>query len=263
MYAINAGHRVFYTTAGTQGPWVVMSHSLCCDHTMWEPQMEMLARNYRVLAYDTRGHGASDPWTTPYTLDDLAAEAIAVLDHAGIDRAHFVGLSMGGMIGQTLGFTAPSRIASLTLANTSSRFAPEMQPVWNARIAAVRRDGMESVVKPTIERWFTAPFVAERPALIARISQQIRRTSIAGYSGCARAISTLNLTDKIGAISCPVLAISGRQDPSTTLAMHEDIVRAIPGAELAVMDPAAHLSNFEQTQAFNDALAGFLARVAR
>lgn len=263
MYAINAGHRVFYTTAGHQGPWVVMSHSLCCDHTMWEPQMELLARHYRVLAYDTRGHGASDPWTTPYTLDDLAAEAIAVFDAAGIDRAHFVGLSMGGMIGQTLGFTYPDRIASLTLANTSSRFAPEMQPVWESRIAAARRDGMEALVKPTIDRWFTAPFVAERPALIARISQQIRRTSIAGYSGCGRAISTLNLTDKIGAIRCPVLAISGRQDPSTTLAMHEDIVRAIPGAELAVLDPAAHLSNFEQTQAFNDALAGFLARVAR
>ena len=225
--------------------------------------MELLARHYRVLAYDTRGHGASDPWTTPYTLDDLAAEAIAVLDAAGIDRAHFVGLSMGGMIGQTLGFTYPDRIASLTLANTSSRFAPEMQPVWNARIASVRRDGMEAIIKPTIERWFTAPFVAERPALMTRIGQQIRRTSVAGYTGCASAISTLNIADKIGAIRCPVLAICGRQDPSTTLAMHEDIVRAIPGAELAVLDPAAHLSNFEQTQAFNDALAGFLARVAR
>ena len=263
MYAVNAGHRIFYTTAGSQGPWVVLSHSLCCDHTMWEPQIEHLARDYRVLAYDTRGHGASDPWTTPYTLDDLAAEAIAVLDAAGIDRAHFVGLSMGGMIGQTLGFTYPDRIASLTLANTSSRFAPEVAPVWNARIATVRRDGMEAVVGATIERWFTAPFVASHPGLVARISQLIRRTSIAGYTGCARAISTLDLSARISAIRCPVLAIAGRQDPSTTLAMHEDIVRAIPGAELAVLDPAAHLSNFEQTQAFNEALGGFLARVAR
>lgn len=263
MYAINAGHRIFYTTAGSTGPWVVLSHSLCCDHTMWEPQIEQLARHYRVLAYDTRGHGASDPWSSPYTLDDLAAEAIAVFDAAGIERAHFVGLSMGGMIGQTLGFSHPDRIASLVLANTSSRFAPEVAPVWDARIAAVRRDGMEAVVAPTIERWFTPPFVAAQPALMARISQLIRRTSVAGYTGCARAIARLDLSARLGEIRCPVLAIAGRQDPSTTLAMHEAIVSAIPGAELAVLDPAAHLSNFEQTRAFNDALTGFLARVAR
>jgi 3-oxoadipate enol-lactonase len=263
MFAINAGHRVFYTTAGHSGPWVMFSHSLCCDHSMWEPQIERLASRYRVIAYDTRGHGASDPWASPFTLDDLAAEAIAVLDAAGVDRAHFVGLSMGGMIGQTMAFSYPNRIASLVLANTTSRFPPEVEAVWSARIDTVRREGMEAVVKPTLERWFTAPFAATHPGLMARIGQLIRRTSAAGYTGCARAICTLDISARLGAIECPVLAISGRQDPSTTLAMHEDIVRGIKGAKLAVLDPSAHLSNFEQTQAFNEAMEGFLDSVSQ
>ncbi len=259
MYAINAGHRIFYTTVGASGPWVVLSHSLACDHTMWAPQIERLAATHRVLAFDTRGHGASDPWASPFTLEDLAADALAVMDAAGIAQAHFVGLSMGGMIGQTLALSHPERIASLVLANTSSRRAPGAQALWNGRIELVRREGMEAIVQPTLQRWFTAPFVTARPALMARVAQLIRRTSVAGYSGCAQAISTLDITDQLGAVRCPVLVIAGRDDPSTTVLMHEDIHEAIQGSQLLILDQAAHLSNLEQEERFNHALTQFLA----
>ena len=138
-------------------PWVVLSHSLACDHAMWDPQMEAL-RDFRVLRFDTRGHGASEAPVGEYTMDQLAADAHALLDALGIERFHFVGLSMGGMIGQQLALRIPLRMASLTLADTTSRYPAEARPVWEQRIAMVRAQGMDALVPTTLERWFTAAF---------------------------------------------------------------------------------------------------------
>ena len=238
-------------------PWVVMSHSLACDHTMWDPQMEAL-RDFRVLRFDTRGHGASDAPAGEYTMDQLAADVHALLDALGIERFHFVGLSMGGMIGQQLALRVPLRMASLTLADTTSRYPAEARPVWEQRIALVRSQGMNALVPSTLERWFTADFRERNIETVAGIAAKIRATPVAGYIGCAHAISHIDLTARLPTIDCPTLVIVGADDQGTPPAMAEDIVRAIDGSRLEVIPAAAHLSNIEQPARFNALLQAFL-----
>lgn len=238
-------------------PWVVMSHSLACDHTMWDPQMEAL-RDFHVLRFDTRGHGASDAPVGDYTIEQLGNDALGLLDALGIDRCHFVGLSMGGMIGQQLALSAPGRLLSLTLADTSSRYPASVLPVWAERIALVRSQGMEAVLASTLERWFTARFRAEQPHAVARIAESIRSTPVAGYIGCAHAVPRVDFTSRLAAVACPTLVIVGAEDLGTPVAMAEEIARAIPHAQLAVIDAAAHLSNIEQSDRFNALLRQFL-----
>lgn len=243
-------------------PWLVFSHSLACDHTMWEPQVAEFARACNVLRFDTRGHGASSAPAGEYTLEQLADDLKGLLDALQIQRCHFVGLSMGGMIGQIAALRFPLRFASLTLADTTSRYPAEMRGVWDERIAAVKTaQGMSAIVPATLERWFTAPFRQRRPEVVARIAERIRATPVAGYIGCAHAISRINLTARLPTIACPVLVIVGEEDRGTPPSMAEEIVQAIPGARLERIAQAAHLSNLEQPEAFNAALRGFLARM--
>lgn len=243
-------------------PWLVFSHSLACDHTMWEPQVAEFARPFNVLRFDTRGHGASSAPAGEYTLEQLADDLKGLLDALGIQRCHYVGLSMGGMIGQVAALRFPLRFASLTLADTTSRYPEQMRGVWDERIAAVRTaQGMSAIVPATLERWFTAQFRQRRPEVVARIAERIRATPVAGYIGCAHAISRINLTARLDAIACPVLVIVGEEDRGTPPSMAEEIVQAIPGARLERIAEAAHLANLEQPEAFNAALRGFLARV--
>jgi 3-oxoadipate enol-lactonase len=239
-------------------PWVVMSHSLACDHTMWDPQMRVL-RDFRVLRFDTRGHGASEAPAGEYTMDELAADAHALLDALGIERFHFVGLSMGGMIGQQLALRVPLRMASLTLADTTSRYPAEARPVWEQRIAMVRARGMDALVPTTLERWFTAGFRERNIETVAGIAAKIRATPVAGYIGCAHAISHIDLTARLSTIASPTLVIAGADDQGTPPAMAEDIVRAIDGSRLEVIPAAAHLSNIEQPDVFNALMHAFLA----
>jgi len=239
-------------------PWVVLSHSLACDHTMWDPQMEAL-RGFRVLRFDTRGHGASEAPTGEYTMEQLAADAHALLDALGIERFHFVGLSMGGMIGQQLALRVPLRMATLTLADTTSRYPPEARPLWDQRIALVRAQGMDALVPTTLERWFTARFREQHVETVARIAAQIRATRVPGYLGCAHAISHIDLTARLASVGCPTLVMVGAEDRGTPPEMAEEIVRAIEGARLEVIAAAAHLSNIEQPATFNRLLTAFLA----
>jgi len=238
-------------------PWVVLSHSLACDHTMWDPQMEAL-RDFRVLRFDTRGHGASEAPAGQYTMDQLAADAHALLDALGIERFHFVGLSMGGMIGQQLALRVPLRMATLTLADTTSRYPAEARPVWEQRIALVRAQGMGALVPTTLERWFTAAFRERHIDTVAGVAARIRATPVAGYLGCAHAISHIDLTARLPTIVCPTLVIVGADDQGTPPAMAEEIVRAIESSRLEVIPAAAHLSNIEQPERFNALLRGFL-----
>lgn len=241
-------------------PWLVFSHSLACDHAMWAPQVAAFSGRCNVLAYDIRGHGASSAPAGDYTLDMLAADVIGLLDALRIRRCHYVGLSLGGMIGQVAALRAPLRFASLTLADTTSRLPPDAEQVWGDRIALVRGpQGMSAVVPSTIERWFTPSFRERSPEVVARIAERIRATPLAGYTGCAHAIARINLTARLESISCPVLVIVGEQDHGTPPAMAEEIVRAIPGARLERIPDAAHLSNLEQPERFNAALRTFLA----
>ena len=239
-------------------PWLVFAHSLACDHTMWAPQLAAFGADYSVLAYDLRGHGGTTATAGDYPLALLADDLAALLDAQRIAQCHFVGLSLGGMVGQMAALRHPQRFASLTLADTTSRQPPGVQAVWDERLATVRTQGMQALVASTLERWFTPVFRAAAPADVARIGALIAATPAAGYAGCAHAVVKVDLTDELHRIRCPVLVIVGRDDASTTPAMAEVIARAIPGARLVVIDGAAHLSNVEQPAAFDAALRAFL-----
>ncbi len=219
--------------------------------------MEAFA-DFRILRFDTRGHGASDAPVGDYTLELLADDLKAVLDALSIRRCHFVGLSMGGMIGQQFALKYPMRFASMTLADTTSRYPAEARAVWDERLALVRSRGMDAIVPSTLERWFTPAFREREPAIVARIGQLIRSTPVAGYAGCAFGISRINLSARLASIDCPTLVMVGDADLGTPRPMAEEIVRALPGSRLQVIERAAHLSNVEQPAAFNHALRQFL-----
>jgi len=253
------GVRVAYRVDGSEDtarPWIVFSHSLACDHRMWDPQAAAF-RDYRLLRYDTRGHGASEAPAADYPLEALADDLKGLLDGLGIASWHFVGLAMGGMIGQQFALRYPRRLATLTLADTTSRYPVEAAAVWEQRLALVRSQGMAAIVPSTLERWFTAGFREAQPEVVARIAEMIRATPVAGYAGCAFAISHINLTARLATIDCPTLVVVGDEDLGTPPSMSEEIVHAIPGARLQVL-PAAHLSSIEQADRFNAVLRQFL-----
>jgi len=257
------GIQMKYVLEGpANGPMVTMSHSLATDLSMWDAQAKALARRYRVLRYDTRGHGDTDAPTGAYTLSQLADDARALLKALGIARTHWIGLSMGGMIGQTLALSAPEILQSLSLCNTSSRIPADVKHVWDERIATVDAKGMEPMVEPTVARWLTSKFIETHEDVVETVRAMIRRTPAKGYIGCCHAIKALDLTDRLKTITLPTLIIVGAQDMGTPLAASQAINQQIKGSELVVLDPASHLSNLEQPEAFTNALEQFLKRVA-
>jgi len=253
------GIEINYLVEG-EGPWVTMSHSLACDLHMWDPQIAVLTSKYKVLRYDTRGHGRSGAPGGEYTLDQLADDAKALLDALGIQRTHWVGLSMGGMIGQTFALKYPGVFRSMVLADTTSRRAPDAAKLWGERIRIAQEKGMDALVEGTLARWLTEPYRNTRKDVVARIADGIRNTPAAGYIGCSQAISKIDLTARLKEIRCPALVVVGEQDTGTPPAMAREIHENLPGSEFKVIASAAHLSNIEQAQTFNEAMTDFLAR---
>jgi 3-oxoadipate enol-lactonase len=245
------------------GPWLTMSHSLACDLHMWDPQMALLAKSFRVLRFDTRGHGQSSAPAGEYTLEQMADDVKGLLDGLNIRQTHWAGLSMGGMIGQTFALKYPGIFQSMVLADTSSRRHADAAKLWGERVRIARENGMDALVEGTLARWFTEPYRKSHPEVMARVGNGIRATPVAGYAGCCLAISKLDLTARLKEIKCPALVIVGDQDAGTPPEMAREIQTNLPGSELTVIPSAAHLSNIEQTQAFNDALTAFYQRVAR
>ncbi len=243
-------------------PVVMMSHSLSAELAMWAPQAEALKGDYRVIRYDTRGHGGTDAPVGPYSLDMLGKDAVALMDALGLGKVHWVGLSMGGMIGQTVALAAPERLQTLTLADTSSGYPPEAVAGWAERIAGARKNGMAAGVEATIDRWFSPGFVKSAAAIVDPVRDMIRKTPVEGYCGCGAAIAQLNVTPRLGAIKAPTLVIVGEDDPGTPVAMSEIMAKGIPGAELVILPVARHLANLEDPKGFNDALLAFLKRHA-
>jgi len=248
---------VRYLVEGS-GPWVTLSHSLSCDLTMWDELAAAMAPAFSVLRYDTRGHGGTNATAGDYSFAQLTADLTGLLDALDIESTHFVGLSMGGMIGQHLALSAPQRVSRLVIASSTSRIPPEAATLWDERIRLAREQGGAALVEGTLGRWFTPEFRATRPDMTQRIGGLIARTPAAGYAGCAGAIRHLDITAQIGAIRTPVLVIVGAQDPGTPPAMSAVIAAAIPGARLETISPASHLSCIEQPEIFNRLVAGFL-----
>jgi 3-oxoadipate enol-lactonase len=253
------GIEVNYEVHGKEGsPWLVLSHSLACSVRMWDPQIAAFKDQYRILAYDTRGHGASEAPKGAYTLELLADDLHFLLKELKIEKPHFCGLSMGGMIGQTFALKYPGAFRSLTLADTTSRYPAEAAPLWAERIKTAETKGMEPLAQPTLERWFTEPFRKSNPAAVDTIRKLILATPAAGYAGCSHAIPKINLTARLKEIRCPILVIVGEQDPGTPLAMAREIHDNAPGSKLVVLPQAAHLANLEQPEGFSRALREFL-----
>jgi 3-oxoadipate enol-lactonase len=255
------GIEINYAIEG-EGPVVTFSHSLGCNLSMWDAQAAALRGRYRVLRFDTRGHGQSGAPAGAYTLEQLAEDVHGLLGGLGIPRTHFVGLSMGGMIGQVFALKHPEMVRSLVLCDTTSRVPAAAAPVWQDRIKTAEAKGMEPLVEPTLSRWFTAPFRARRPDLMAHVGAMIRDTPAQGYIGCCHAIPKIDVTDRLGAVACPALVIVGEEDPGTPVEMARDIHAALPSAELAILRSASHLSNLEQPEEFNRVLLRFLDKAA-
>jgi 3-oxoadipate enol-lactonase len=241
------------------GPWLVLSHSLACSVRMWDPQIAALKDQYQILAYDTRGHGASDAPKGAYTLEMLVDDLRQLLRVLNIDSAHYCGLSMGGMIGQTFALKYPGVLRSLTLADTTSRYPAEAAAVWADRIKTAEAKGMEPLAQPTLERWFTEPFRNRNPEKVDAIRKLIVSTPVAGYVGCSHALPKINATARLKEIKAPILVIVGEQDPGTPVAMAKEIHDNAPGSKLVVLPQAAHLANLEQPEGFTRAVRDFLS----
>jgi len=245
-----------------EGPWVTMSHSLACNLSMWDEQAKLLARDYKVLRFDTRGHGASSAPEGAYTLEQMADDLHGLFAALGIRRSHFVGLSMGGMIGETYALKYPGVFQSMVLADTTSRRPPNAEQMWGERVRMAREQGMAALVEGTLGRWFTAPYRQAHPEVMARIGNDIRNTPVAGFAGCCEAIARIDVLDRLREIDCPALVIVGDQDHGTPPEMAQQIHANLRGSELLIIPSAAHLSNVEQPAVFNSALTGFLGRAA-
>ncbi len=253
------GIDINYKLEGSQdAPTVTLSNSLLTNYTMWDAQMPVLTEKYRVLRYDTRGHGGSQVTPGPYSFELLTEDAYALHQALGIGKTHFVGLSMGGMIGQLLAAKYRDLLLSVTLCDTSSRMPhPE---IWDDRIAAAQSGGIEAVVDGTLERWFTPAMKEREPGEIGRVAAMIRGTTVDGFCANCHAIKALDQTGILSGISTPTLIIVGAEDPATTPEMSRTIHAEIAGSELAILPDAAHLANIEQPAAFNDVLTNFLAK---
>lgn len=237
-------------------PTVVLSNSLGTDLSMWDAQAAVLATRFHVVRYDTRGHGQSSVGAGPCTIGLLGADVLALLDHLGVERAHFIGLSMGGVIGQWLGVHAPGRLRKLVLANTAPRIGSAEG--WRERAASVRAAGMRDIAAGAPGRWFTPEFVARQPVVVGTLQKTLRGLDPEGYAACCEALAGADLRAEVRRIAAPTLVIAGTHDPVTTSADAQQLAGHIDGASLVAL-PASHLSNIEAPDRFSDAVATFLA----
>jgi 3-oxoadipate enol-lactonase len=248
----------FELSGRMDAPVVVLSHSLGSSLIMWNPQMESLEPHFHVLRYDVRGHGGTEAPAGPYTLELLGEDALGLLDALGIHTAHWVGLSMGGMIGQCVALNHADRLRSLALCDTAAIIPKDAQPMWQERINTARNKGLQALVESTLESWFTQPFFRQNSQAVALIRNQFLATPVEGYIGCNEAIRNLNYLNRLSEIKIPTLIIVGKDDPRTPVATAEAIHRRIPNSRLVILPSAAHLSNVEQPEAFSAALVEFL-----
>ena len=224
------------------GPTLMLSNSLGCTLQMWEPQMKALTQLFRVIRYDRRGHGKSGVPPGPYSMDRLGKDVLAILDDLNIDKVHWCGLSMGGMVGQWLGANAPERMNKILLANTTCYYPDPTN--WHNRIKLVKEGGIAAVADTVIAGWMKAMLLA---------------SPVEGYIACCEALSTLDQRELLPKIKSPTLVIAGRHDMGTPVSAAEFIRSRIPGASMTILD-AAHISNVEQPHAFTDAVVGFLTQ---
>ena len=252
---------LFYDLSGPEdAPVVVFSTSVGATLEMWDPQVRALSDRFRLLRYDTRGHGRSQVVDRPTSIEELADDLAGLLDALGIAKAHLVGLSLGGMTGQALALRHPDKLESLVLLATSAYLPPA--EAWTERAATVRAQGMAAIADTVMSRWFTRAFKERAPAIVAATRERFVANDANGYAICCEAIRDMDLRPAIGAVRTPTLILAGADDPATPVAMMEDIRARIPDAEMIIVPRAAHLLNLERPEIVNAHLAAFLARFA-
>jgi 3-oxoadipate enol-lactonase len=240
-------------------PTLMFSNSLGTDTSMWNAQVAYFARSFHVVRYDNRGHGGSSAPEGPYALEDLALDAVAVMDFLERRRVHWCGLSLGGMVGQWLAANAPERISGLVLANTGEHFAGAT--FWSERISAALEGGMQPLASPTLTRWLSKQFVASRPELVAPLQQAFLAVSPEGYAGCCAAIRDADLRTSNAGIQKKCLLIAGDHDVATPISMMKELQERIAHSELEILN-SGHLSNIEQPDRFNAIVANYLSNIS-
>ncbi|MBS0547274.1 MAG: alpha/beta fold hydrolase [Proteobacteria bacterium] len=254
--------RVYFDLAGPQdAPVVCFTHSLNSDSGMWVEQMvPLLGAGYRVLRLDMRGHGGSAPVAGDYTMDQLAGDVKGALDVLGISKVHYIGLSIGGMIGQGFALANPGYLASLCLCDTQPSTPPGSAGTWEERKAAVRTKGPASIADGTMDRWFTPQFRKANPQRWTEIRDTISGTTPDGSAGCMSAIQKFDYLDRLSTIKAPTLVICGDQDEGTPPERNKLIASKIPGGRYEEIADARHLPNVERPEAFNKIMMGWLER---
>jgi len=253
------GIEVTYERSGKpEGEVVMLSHSLGSSLAMWNPQMDELNASFHTLRYDTCGHGGTEVVDGRYTLDQLGDDAVGLMDALGVETVHWVGLSMGGMIGQNLALRYPDRMQTLSLCDTTSIIPDEAQPIWAERMGLAQQEGMEALADSTMQRWFTAAYLDLGPTSVQMIRDQFVNTAVAGFVGCCHAIRALDYLDKLSQIEIPTAIVVGADDPSTPVGASEAMHQRIRGSSFAVIPNAAHLANLEQAARFKGILLDFL-----
>jgi 3-oxoadipate enol-lactonase len=247
---------VAHQADGPEGaPVVVLSNSLGATRAMWQPQIPALAERFRVVSYDTRGHGRSPAPEGPYSIDDLVDDVVALLDEVGTERAHVVGLSLGGMTGMRLAAREPHRVDRLAVLCTSAR--PDPDPFLD-RAAAVRAGGTAPLAPAIAARWLTPGFAAANPDLVSRLEAMIAGADDQGYAACCEVVAGLDLRADLARVSAATLVVSGADDLALPPEHQQVIAAGIPGAEWLTVHPAAHLANLEQPEQITDALLAHL-----
>lgn len=256
------GYRLAYSLHGDPDrPAIVLSHALATSMDIWGYQLSLLAHRYRVLLYDLRGHGGSAAAGDSYTLEELASDVATLLDHLRIPRAAFVGLSIGGMIGQVFALRYPDKLSGLVLCSTSSRTEQQGKAILEDRINKVRAEGLKGQVDSTLTRWFSPRFIEQAPATMAWVSDLILATSADGYVGCGRAVQGLDVTDALSEVMVKTLILPGEHDLGFPEKISKAIQHKIANSELILVKGAAHLGNVEQAHSFNEILVDFLGRI--
>ena len=239
-------------------PWLILSNSLLTNLSMWDDQVATLARSFRILRYDQRGHGGTEATAGEYSFDLLVADIIALIDMLGIGRAHFCGLSMGGMTALFLAQRHPQRFDRIIACDCGPNSTEASAQQWKERIDVASRDGMQALVEPTIARWFPPDFVATKAPVLDKVRGMIRSTPLAGFRGCAMALSNYDLRGGLAGIDRRTLLIVGTKD--ATLAGIRQIKEAVRGSALVELEGAGHISNVEQPAAFTGAVVDFLSQ---
>jgi len=245
---------------GAEGkPWLVFSNSLATDLSMWDEQVARFKDEFRILRYDQRGHGKTEATDGPYDFQLLIGDVLGIFDALGIDKAHFVGISMGGMTALGLAQQHPERVLSIVPCDCSPASSPASARQWEERMRIAQEQGMEALVEPTIARWFPGDALASRPAMADKVRAMIRATPVKGYVGCAGAISNFDFRPGLAKIACPVLVMVGTKD--AMLEGSRETHAGIPGAKLVEIEGAGHLSNLDGAEAFTRSLEEFLETV--